>query len=136
MKLSILFDQPYWIAVLEDERDGALYAAKHIFGAEPSDQQVYEFVLNEAAALLAQMTIGVPVEHAAARSVGYKRMIRAAKRETQARGISTQAQAAIKQQIEQNKQSRRRISRAERKAERERKRQIAREKAKAKQRGH
>ncbi len=135
MKLTIIFDQPYWIGVLEDERDDTLYAVRHIFGAEPSDQRVYVFVLDEAVALMAQMSVGVPVDSVEARQVGYKRMIREARRETAAQDISTQAQAAIKQQIEQNKQVRRRVSRAERDAERERKRQMAQEKAKAKHRG-
>ncbi len=135
MRLTILFDHPYWIGLLEDERDGCLYAARHIFGAEPSDQQVYEFVLRNAVELFARMTVGVPIEAQTEQRVGYKRMIREARRATAERGLSTQAQAAIKQQIEANKQVRRQVSREEREAERERKREIARQKAKEKHRG-
>lgn len=136
MRLTILFDPPYWIGLLEDERDGCLFAARHIFGAEPSDQVVFDFVLHEAVHLFARMTAGIPVEAAAAKPVGYKRMIREARRATEACGMSTLAQAAIKQQLEQNKQQRRTISRANRNAERERQREIARQKARAKHRGH
>ena len=124
MRLTILFDHPYWIGLLEDEHDGLLYAARYIFGAEPSDQTVYEFVLHEAAALLAGMTVGVPIESHAVRPVGYKRMMREAHRATQERGISTQAQIAIKQQIEQNKRERRHEAHEAREAARERKRMI------------
>jgi hypothetical protein len=136
MRLTILFDHPYWIGLLEDERDGCLYAARHIFGSEPSDQQVYEFVLREASEMFRRMTSGVPLMFSDNHPVGYKRMMREARRATEERGLSTQAQAAIKQQIEANKQVRQQISRAERSAERQRKREIAVQKAKAKHRGH
>ena len=136
MRLTVLFDPPYWIGLLEDERDGLLYVTRYIFGAEPSDQQVYEFVLREAVSLFARMTVGVPTESAEEHRVGYKRMIREAKRATEERGISTQAQQAIRQQIEANQQARRVICRADREAERDRRREIARQKAKDKHRGH
>jgi hypothetical protein len=136
MHLTILFDHPYWIGLLEDERDGCLYAARHIFGAEPSDQQVYEFVLREASILFARMTTGIAIESGKKHAVGYKRMIREARRSIEDRGISMQAQAAIRQQIEANKQVRQQTSRAAREAERKRKREIARQKAQEKHRGH
>jgi hypothetical protein len=136
MRLTILFDNPYWIALLEDERDGLLYAARHIFGPEPNDAQVYEFVRHEAGCLLASMTVGVPVDAAETRQVGYKRMIRETKRAMQVRSISTAAQDALRQQIEQNKQERHATSRAERDAEREHKREVALQKAREKHRGH
>ena|SRR5579871_3140101 len=136
MRLTILFDHPYWIALLEDERDGLLYAARYIFGAEPNDQQVYKFVLRDAVGLFARMTVGVPIDAQVDQRVGYKRMIREARRATEERGISTQAQIAIKAQIEGNKQDRRQISREDREAERERKREVARQKTKDKHRGH
>ncbi len=135
MRLTILFDDPYWVGLLEDERDGCLYAARHIFGAEPNDTQVYEFVLHDSAALFARMTIGVPVASAERRQVGYKRMIRETRRAVEERGISTLAQEAIKQQYAQNKQARHSATRAERDAGAERKRAIARQKAKDKHRG-
>ena len=136
MRLTILFDHPYWIGLLEDERDGSLYAVRHLFGAEPSDQQVYEFVLREVTTLFARMTIGIPIELSENHPVGYKRMIRAARHSIEDRGISTQAQAAIKQQIEANKQVRQQSTRTKRDAARERKREIARQKTKEKHRGH
>lgn len=136
MRLTILFDDPYWIGLLEDERDGCLYASRHVFGAEPSDAQVYDFVLRDIAVLLAQMTVGVPVTAAAAHTVGFKRRLREARRATEERGIASRAQDALRRQLEQNQQARRQVSREEREAEKEHKRAVARQKAREKHRGH
>jgi hypothetical protein len=62
MRLTIYFESPYWIGLLEEERDGLLYVGRHIFGTEPSDAQVYDFVLHELTALQARMTVGLPIE--------------------------------------------------------------------------
>lgn len=136
MRLTILFDDPYWIGLLEDQRGDLLYAARHVFGAEPSDAQVYDFVLRDSGRLFASMTVGVPVDSVAASPGGFKRRMREARRAAGERGISTLAQDAIRQQYEANKQTRRAVSRAERDAERERKRAVARQKAKDRHRGH
>jgi hypothetical protein len=135
MKLTVLFDNPYWIGVLEEERDGNLYVARHIFGAEPSDQLVYEFVLNEMAALQRRMTVGIPIEAGERKAVNPKRMQREVRRELARDGLTSKAREAMRLQIETRKQEHKRESRAEREALKEYKRGIAREKAKARHRG-
>ena len=65
MRLTVLFDTPYWIGLSEVERDGCLYVARHIFGAEPSDAEVSEFVQRDLLTLQARMTVGVPIEQRA-----------------------------------------------------------------------
>ncbi|MFN8373915.1 MAG: YjdF family protein [Anaerolineae bacterium] len=136
MKLTILFDPPYWVGVLEEERDGFLYAARYIFGAEPSDQEVLEFVQHELSALQAHMTRGIPLEQKVQKAVNPKRVQREIRREIAQQGISTKAQEAMRLQIESNKAQRKQTSRAEREAERERQYQLSREKARQKHRGH
>ena len=138
MRLTILFDDPYWIGLLEMERDGRLFAARHIFGAEPSDAEVYEFVQRELLALQAQMTVGVSLEKLpdTERRINPKRAFREARRAVAETGIGTKAQEAMKRQIEANQTVRIEQSKTERDAERERKRAIAVAKAKAKHRGH
>ena len=100
MRLTILFDSPYWIGLLEDERDGLLYAARYIFGAEPSDQEVYQFVLHDLLSLTAQMTVGIPFEQNLQRHVNPKRMQREVRRELAQAGITSKAQEAMRLQIE------------------------------------
>src|SRR6185436_235107 len=137
MRLTILFDGQYWVGVLEDERDGYLYAAYHIFGPEPSDEEAYQFVDRHLIDLQSRMTRGIPIEEAEQhKHTNPKRMQREVRREIERLGITSKAQEAMRVQIESNKVERKQQSREERDAERERKRQIAREKARQKHRGH
>ena len=45
-KLTVYFDEPFWVGVFERIEDGKLSAAKVTFGTEPKDYEVYEFVLK------------------------------------------------------------------------------------------
>jgi len=81
MRLTILFDTPYWVGVLEIERDGLLSVARHIFGADPSEQEVYEFVQRDLLKLQDRMTVGVPVDGAEHRHINPKRLQREIKRD-------------------------------------------------------
>ena len=136
MRLTILFDAPYWIGLLEWEEAGLLYAARHIFGAEPSDQEIYHFVQHDLLRLHAQVTIGVPIESRSATHMNPKRMQRAIRRAIAADGIPDKAFEAMRLQIEQHKIERRQISKAERDAERSHQREMAHAKARARHRGH
>lgn len=135
-RLTIHFDCPYWVGILEAEYDEQLYVTRYIFGAEPSDQEVYEFVQREWGALQAQMTVGIAVEATAEHSTSYKRMQRQVRREVVREGVSTKAQDAMRLQIEQSKQVHHEISREQRDAQRTYKREVARAKAKARHKGH
>jgi len=136
MRFTILFHAPYWIGLLEDERDGYLYAARHIFGSEPSDQEVYEVIQRDLLHLIADMQVGIPVDsRALSHAKNPKRMQREARREVAEVGMSTKAQTALKAEFEARKTERHSVAREEREAEKAHKRAIAREKAKAKHRG-
>ncbi len=135
MQLTIFFKDPYWVGLIEIERESCLYAATHIFGAEPADQVVYQFVLRDLAELLPHMTAGISVEATKHRHVNPKRKQREAHRQVMQRGMSTKAQEAVKQQFEQNQQERVLATRAQRDALRDHKREVARDKARAKHRG-
>jgi len=113
MKLTIFFNDPYWVGVLELEHDQRLYAARHIFGAEPSTQEVYEFVLHDLDALLARMTAGIVVEDSSSpKRINPKR----AQRELERQRVSCKVFDAMRAQIEQNKQARQQETREEREA--------------------
>ena len=45
-KLTVFFEEPFWVGVFEKIENGKLSVAKVTFGAEPKDYEVYEFVLN------------------------------------------------------------------------------------------
>jgi hypothetical protein len=136
MRLTILFDSPYWIGLLELERDGLLYAAKYIFGAEPSDTEVFEFVQCDLLNLQARMTVGLPIDDRQAdHPVNPKRIQREVRRTLAEQGITSKAHEAMRLQLESVKQFRATISKEQREAERAYKREVAQSKAKARHRG-
>ncbi len=100
MKFTVFFDPPYWIGLLEVERDGCLYAARHVFGAKPQDEAIYIFVLRDLAALQNGMTVGVPRDPAhGPKQVNPKRRQREIRRELERQGVTHKAYEAVRLQL-------------------------------------
>ena len=131
-RLTVYFEEPFWVGVFERLEDGRLSAAKVTFGAEPRDGEIYELILRQYHAL----TFGpaVPAAEKAA-SRNSKRVQREVKRQLQDRGVGTKSQQALKLQQEQNKQLRQTRQRAQKEAEAERRFALKQQKKKAKHRG-
>jgi hypothetical protein len=45
-KLTVFFEDPFWVGIFERIEHGKLSASKVIFGAEPKDYEVWEYVLK------------------------------------------------------------------------------------------
>ena len=45
-KLTVFFEEPFWVGVFERIENGKLSVSKVTFGAEPKDYKIYEFVLK------------------------------------------------------------------------------------------
>ena len=45
-RLTVFFEEPFWIGVFERISEGKLSVCKVTFGAEPKDYEVYDFVLK------------------------------------------------------------------------------------------
>lgn len=132
-KLTVLFEEPFWIGLFEREWGGRYEACKITFGAEPRDYEVYQFILENWSQLV--FSPAIPTEAAAEKPVSPKRMQRLIHRQTAGAAIGTKAQQALKLQQEQGKQARKARSREKREAEQERKFQLRQEKRKEKHRG-
>jgi hypothetical protein len=82
--LTVYFDDPWWIGVIEFETDGIYCAVRHLFGSnEPTGAEVYLFVLRELASYLANPPLGLdaePNETSAIKRVSPKRAARLAAR--------------------------------------------------------
>lgn len=126
-KLTVWFEDPFWVGVVEREAGGRYEACKITFGAEPRDCEVYQFVLERWSRL--RFGPSLPASPAEDRAAGPKRDRRAARRQTEAVGIGTKAQR------EQGKQARKVLSRGQREAEAERKSQLRQEKRRRKHKG-
>ena len=133
--LTVYFEDPFWVAVVERQEQGALQAARHIFGAEPGPVEVLAFVLGQLVRLLEQPAVALAVAPAARRAANPKRAAREAARSLAARGVSSQSHEALRLQLEQNKQARKQRGKVEREAEAIYERQLKVEKAKARHRG-
>lgn len=132
-KLTVWFEDPFWVGVVEREAGGRYEACKITFGAEPRDCEVYQFVLERWSRL--RFGPSLPASPVEDRAGGPKRARRAARRQTETVGIGTKAQRALQLQREQGKQVRKVLSRGQREAEAERKFQLRQEKRRKKHRG-
>ena len=50
-KLTVMFQEPFWIGLCERECGGTLEVCRIPFGAEPKDGEVYEFWLKNGGSL-------------------------------------------------------------------------------------
>ena len=131
-KLTVFFEEPFWVGVFEKIENGKLSVAKVTFGAEPKDYEVYEFVLNHYYDLHYSPAVAAVVKEA---KHNPKRMQRDVKRSVAKTGIGTKSQQALKLQQEQNKQERKTKSREQKLAEAERLFELRQRRKKEKHRG-
>lgn len=137
MKLTVLFDESckYWIGVIEQEEQGRLKACRHIFGNEPKDSEVLEFVSEKMMELISLTKVGTNAKRSKNTRVNPKRLARQASKEIAQRGLTSHAQEAIKLGLEFRKLQRKVHDRQQILEENERKYQLRVQKAKKKHRG-
>ena len=132
-RLTVYFEDPFWIGIFECFSDGKLSAAKVTFGAEPKDYEVYEFIIKHYYDLRFSPAVAA-AEKETKRNP--KRMQREVKKQLQNNGTGTKSQQALKLQQEQNKQTRKVKSREKKLAEAERMFELKQHKKKEKHKGH
>ena len=131
--LTVFFDGQFWIGIFERTGNGTLSVSRVVFGAEPKEQQVYEFVLQN----YLKLRFSPPVEGVKIQAIASnpKRRQRQIARSAE-KGIGTKSQQAIKLAQEAGKLARKVRTREQREAEEQRKRDLHAEKKKARHRGH
>lgn len=133
-RLTVYFEDPFWVGVYERVCDGALEAAKITFGAEPKDHEVYAFLEKN----WRKLRFSPPVAHqgAAVHIRNPKRLQRSIQAQLNRAGGSTKSQQALQLQREAGKLQRKERSRQEKEAEKARRFAQCQEKRKDKRRGH
>ena len=131
-KLTVYFEEPFWVGVFERIEDGKLSVAKVTFGAEPKDYEVQEYIQKYYFSLKFSPAVDTVVKDIKRNP---KRMQREAKKQMQETGIGTKSQQALKLQQEQSKVERKVKSREEKMLEAERKFVLRRQKRKDKHKG-
>ena len=132
-KLTVYFEEPFWVGVFERIEDGKLSVAKVTFGAEPNDYEVQEYIRKYYSSLKFSPAVDTVVKDIKRNP---KRMQREAKKQMQETGIGTKSQQALKLQQEQNKQERKVRSREKKEADKLRMFELKQQKKREKHRGH
>jgi len=132
-RLSVLFEEPFWIALYERESGGRYEVCKITFGAEPRDYEVYAFFLKN----YDRLVFSPAMEGAGSvqRKINPKRLQKQIRKATEEKGVGTMAQQALKLQQEQNKTERKILTRERREAEAQRRFALRQQKRKEKHRG-
>ncbi len=131
-KLTVFFEEPFWVGVFERVSDGKLSVCKVTFGAEPKDYEIYDFVLKNYYRLRFSSTVATDVKETGRNP---KRVQREVRKQIQNTGIETKSQQVLKLQQEQMKIERKIVSREQREAEKQRQFELKQQKRKEKHRG-
>lgn len=132
-KLTLFFEDPFWVGVFERVSDGKLSVCKTTFGAEPRDYEVCDFVLKNYYGLRFSPAVKVEQKRTAD---NHKRRQRNAGKQMLHTGIGTKSQQALQKQREKMKTERRQTGREMREAEKQRQFDLKQQKKKEKHRGH
>ena len=132
-KLTIYFDEPFWVGVFEKIDNRKLSVCRIVFGAEPTDAEIFDFILKHYYHLKYSTPVETEIKQKADNP---KRRQRNARKQLKTTGIGTKSQQALQKQYEENKTERRQLSREQREAEKQRQFELKQQKRKEKHRGH
>ncbi len=137
IKVTVMLEKSFWIGLFERNDEQGYAVARKIFGDEPTDAELYQFILmnyNELKFTEPQeITLIIKRKNP-------KRIQREVKREMEQakKGLTntTHAQEVLRLELEKNKKVRKIISRVEKQRQLNEKFILKQEKKKKKQRGH
>lgn len=132
--LNVFYEDPFWVGVFEKTFGDSLEVARVVFGKEPKDGEVYEFILMHYNSI----KFSSPVKEANTlnKRINPKRLKRKINAQMQYRGIGTKAQNALKLELENNKKERKEMAKIKREEVERSKFQLKQQKKKDKKRGH
>lgn len=133
VKLTVYFDNPFWIGVWERISDNKLSVCKVTFGAEPKDYEVLEFILKNNSKL--KYSPEVTKESVVKDKRNPKRVQRELRKQIQKSGIGSKSQQALKLQQEKNKIVRKRKTREQKEREKGKKYILKQQKKREKKKG-
>ena len=131
-KLTVFFEEPFWVGVFERVSEGMLSVCKVTFGAGPKDYEIYDFVLKNYYQSRFSPAVATNAKEAGRNP---KRVQREVRKQVQSTGIGTKSQQTLKLQQEQLKTERKIVSREQWEAEKQRRLELKQQKKKEKHRG-
>jgi hypothetical protein len=134
IKLTVYFDESFWVGVFERSEAGRLETARVVFGAEPKDCEIYEYIKLRFNKLEFGPPLGTSVT--VDRRISPKRLQRKIRQEVSTVGIGTKAQQALQLEREAAKQARKTQSRLDRATRQEQQYALRQLKKQEKRKGH
>ena len=133
-KFTVLFEDPFWVGVVEKHDEAGYSVAKFTFGKEPSEAELLIFAKNE----YKNLNFSKPAKESqiALKQQNYKRIQREIKKEMEKSDISNKAHEAMRNYYEQNKQKKKLISKEQKEEEEKKKYLLQQMKKKQKKKGH
>ena len=137
IKVTVLLENSFWVGLFERNDQAGYAVARKIFGGEPSDAELYDFVLIH----FDELKFTEPQDFKLIiKRKNPKRMQREVRREMEKakKGLSnaTHAQEVLRFELEKNKKLKKKISKIEKEAKQQEKFQQKQAKKKKKHRGH
>ncbi|SDA30904.1 Protein of unknown function [Ruminococcus sp. YE71] len=130
--LTVYFDEPFWVGIFERCDNGRLSVCKVTFGAEPKEQEIYEFVHKHFTELRFSQEVDIKQRKTADNP---KRRQRNARKQMERSGVGTKSQMALQMQLEQNKLERKVKTREQKLADKQRMFEIKQQKKREKHKG-
>lgn len=137
IKATIVYEKRYWVGTFERIDKEGYAVARHIFGGEPTDPEVYEFVLTH----YQKLKFGEPKEfYLEILRMNPKRVQRELRREMEkikeTSKPSTFSQDYMREQLEKKKLQKKQETSADKQARKDEQFLLKQQKKKEKQKGH
>ncbi|MDR3595780.1 YjdF family protein [Clostridium sp.] len=136
IKLTVLFNEPFWIGIFEIIEDNEYKLCKVTFGAEPKDEEIHELILKKFYSLNFSNPVLSTENNMFEKRQNPKRLQRSIRKETATKGIGTKAQIAMQLQHEQCKIERKKKSKEQKEQDELRKFVLRKKKKLEKHKGH
>ena len=131
-KLTVFFENPFWVGIFEDFENDNLSVCKVTFGSEPKEYEIYDFILKKFYNLRFSNEMKSNFREKAKNP---KRRQREIKKELQSKKFLKKSEEILKLQYEENKKERKVKTKQEKELEKQRKFLLKQEKKKQKHKG-
>ena len=117
-KLTVFFENPFWVGIFENFENDNLSVCKVIFGSEPKEYEIYDFILKKFYNLRFSNEMKSNFREKAKNP---KRRQREIKKELQSKKFLKKSEKILKLQYEENKKERKVKTKQEKEFEKQRK---------------
>jgi predicted RND superfamily exporter protein len=137
IKATVMLDGPFWVAIFERQDKSHYAVARHVFGKEPTDAELYEFVLTHYDQLkfTTPQDFTLVIKRKNPKRVK-REVIKEMEKAKKSLKSSSHAQDVLREELEKNKKIKKSVSKAEKEMQEKRKFDLKQEKKKKKQKGH